>query len=62
LVAPDAAGGSVNFKCSWYYKNVGIAITATFSLLSDTFMNGDMIDGAKGYLFFLMQTMMAYLT
>lgn len=48
LVAPDAAGGSVNFGCSWYYKNVGNAITATFSFQSDTFMNGDMIDVGEG--------------
>ncbi|HYV94698.1 MAG TPA: T9SS type A sorting domain-containing protein [Chitinophagales bacterium] len=48
LVSPDAAGGSVNFTCSWYYKNVGNAITATFSFQSDTFMNGDMIDVGEG--------------
>jgi len=48
LVAPDAAGGSENYKCSWYYKNIGNAITATFSFQSDTFLVGDMIDVGEG--------------
>ncbi len=48
VVAPNAAGGSENFKCSWYYKNVGNAIKATFILQSDTFLVGDMIDVGEG--------------
>lgn len=48
LVAPNASGGSENFTCSWYYKNVGDAITATFSFQTDTFMTGDMIDAGEG--------------
>lgn len=48
LAGPNAAGGSVNFTCSWYYKNVGNAVTATFSYQTDTFLNGDMIDMGEG--------------
>src|SRR4029079_609431 len=48
LAAPDAAGGSVNFNCSWYWKNVGTPVTATFNFQTDTFLNGDMIDVGEG--------------
>ena len=48
LAAPNAAGGTVNFTCSWYWKNVGNAITATFNYQTDTFLNGDMIDLGEG--------------
>lgn len=48
LVAPDAAGGSVNLTCSWHYNNVGNPTTATFSFQTNTFLNGDMIDVGEG--------------
>lgn len=48
LVAPNAAGGSENYKCSWYYENIGDAVTATFHFESDTFLVSDMIDVGEG--------------
>ncbi len=48
LGAPNAAGGVENYRCSWYWKNTGDAVTANFNLVTDTFLVNEMIDLGEG--------------
>ncbi len=48
LVSPNEPRASENYKCIWFYKNVGTEDSVHFQLVSDTFLISETLDFGEG--------------